>query len=236
MKKIKRTRATRILAGGLAVLLSLGLVLLVDALGGDPWSRAFANRRMLAWANEQWPGNDFYIAEQFGGGYFTYDVKLQSQASRDTWFHVGSVLGLWGYNCDYESQVAQGANTLRRLEETLQRDAAAALQESAFGLAYEPRPVVSLETPQGEPPVGLVLDMPYDRALARQARLCLSIAVNGPPAAAEARELAAGAKAVMKTAGLEFSVYEVTLYDGGAEHQQREDTLVEAAFAAGELP
>lgn len=36
--------------------------------------------------------------------------------------------------------------------------------------------------------------------------------------------------------GLEFSVYEVTLYDGGAEHQQREDTLVEAAFAAGELP
>lgn len=238
MKRFKRTRAARTLAGALALLLILGLALFVDCFSGDPISRAFANRRMLAWANEQWPGHDFYIAEAFGGAAFTYDVRLQSSISADTWFNVGSVLGLWGYRNSYESQVEQGYNTLHRMEQALESAAKACLEEYAFSEKYAPKVYASLGLPGADGRrslPALELDAPYDRALARQASLSLQIATNGPPDPEQARRAAADAKAALEAGGLSFAGYEVTLHDGTVDYQQSLSTLVEAAFSAQEL-
>ena len=237
MKRFKRTRAARTLAGALALLLILGLALLVDCFSGDPVSRAFANRRMLAWANGQWPGHDFYIAEEFGGAAFTYDVRLQSSVSADTWFNVGSVLGLWRYTTDYEFQVEQGYNTCARLEQALASAAASCLEQAAFSATYQPQVYVSLRAPGGQSalPQGMELDMPYDPVLAQQAALSLQLATRGPPHTAQARAAAQDAKAALEAAGLSFARYEITLRDKTVEYQHALETLVEASFTAQEL-
>ena len=63
----ERSPVLRVLAalGGIAI--AAGLVLAVDALGGDPLSRAWAERRALRYAQARYPDQDFFIRSSWCG-------------------------------------------------------------------------------------------------------------------------------------------------------------------------
>ena len=69
MKPIaKRSKGLRVLAavGGLAI--AAGLALTVDALRGDPLSRAWAERRAIARAEKLCPGQTFTVLDAMEPG------------------------------------------------------------------------------------------------------------------------------------------------------------------------
>ena len=107
--KTKRSPVLRVLAalGGIAI--AAGLVLAVDALGGDQLSRAWAERRALRYAQARYPDQDFFIRSSWGGANFVYGATLQSRQSADTAFDVTT--RFWFFTSGREQEMVEDRGT-----------------------------------------------------------------------------------------------------------------------------
>lgn len=83
-----KTKTKKRLAGAAGILIILGLLLAVDAITGDPFSRAWAQWRALHRAETLYPDQEFYVASSYSGQFFNYGVTVQSTTSTDTRFDV----------------------------------------------------------------------------------------------------------------------------------------------------
>lgn len=62
-----KTKTKKRLAGAAGILIILGLLLAVDAITGDPFSRAWAQWRALHRAETLYPDQEFYVASSYSG-------------------------------------------------------------------------------------------------------------------------------------------------------------------------
>ena len=138
-------KTKRILAavGGAAIVLAL--LLAVDAVGGDPLSRAWARRAAIAYAEKLYPGQTFTAdGDAFFVRPFCYDTQVQSEQSPDTNFLVRT--RVWLFTGDtglgtglpgHMYYVEQKRNTCWRLEQEA-GEQLAALAQKKYGDAFAP--------------------------------------------------------------------------------------------------
>ena len=152
-----RTGPRRRAAAAAGVALVLFLLLNACATLGDPLSRAYSRAHALDYANENWPGHDFYIVQTSFSPFWNYNVTVQAADSIDTRFtlRVGTGIVRW---TDYDTVVAQKINTLSRFNDSLQADVQAAFAAAGFSPFEATDFLVTIgETAE------LTLDMPYDK-------------------------------------------------------------------------
>lgn len=82
-----RTGPRRRAAAVAGVALVLFLLLNACATLGDPLSRAYSRAHALDYANENWPGHDFYIVQTSFSPFWNYNVTVQAADSIDTRFN-----------------------------------------------------------------------------------------------------------------------------------------------------
>lgn len=112
-KKLKR-RAFLGIAGCLVFMLIP--IVLICILCGNPISQFIIGRQAEDYIRQQYPGNDFIISEpQYSMKSLGYTVRVESQASRDTYFVLN--YGYFGGDCwdGYEDFVLSGTNTFHRI-------------------------------------------------------------------------------------------------------------------------
>lgn len=203
-----RTKARRRAALAAGIGLVAFLVLLACAALGDPLSRAYSRAHALDYANENWPGHDFYIVETDFFPYWNYNVTVQAADSVDTRFtlRVGTGIVRW---TDYDTVVGLKYNTLNRFEDSLQADVQAAFTAAGFS-PFEATDFLATIGDTAE----LALDMPYDmRDIAPKTSLFI-FGFSDAPGADAAEEILRGAKAVMTEYGIDIDEYCVRMYDG----------------------
>lgn len=88
--KTNKTKNLRRLALAAALLLILALLLVFDAINGDPLSQQWAIHRAIRYAEKLYPEETFHWDQRTapGGQFFHYVVYVQSDQSRDTNFAV----------------------------------------------------------------------------------------------------------------------------------------------------
>ena len=86
--KAKRNKTLRIWAGVGGVVIAAGLLLAADGITGDPLSRAWAERRALAYAERAYPDKTFTVQNSYAGSGFSYGVTVGAEESADTRFDV----------------------------------------------------------------------------------------------------------------------------------------------------
>ena len=235
----ERSPVLRVLAalGGIAI--AAGLVLAVDALGGDPLSRAWAERRALRYAQARYPDQDFFIRSSWGGANFVYGATLQSRQSADTAFDVTT--RFWFFTSGREQEMVenrgttlsrQGAEGAAAIETILDRACpeyerlevyntalSGELQSVELDLCWTP------EDPQGgagEQADLFPLDAPFDPAVTARVpdRLCAQILWDGEPAEADFEAVADAFDAALTAAGYDIDYYDLTLVPRDAGHEE----------------
>ena len=203
-----RTGPRRRAAAAAGVALVLFLLLNACATLGDPLSRAYSRAHALDYANENWPGHDFYIVQTSFSPFWNYNVTVQAADSIDTRFtlRVGTGIVRW---TDYDTVVAQKINTLNRFNDSLQADVQAAFTAAGFSPFEATDFLVTIgETAE------LTLDMPYDKGDIAPKTSLFIFGFSDAPGADAAEEILRGAKAVMTEYGIDIDEYCVTMYDG----------------------
>ncbi len=137
--KTKRILAA---AGGAAIVLAL--LLGVDAISGDPLSRAWSRRAAVRYAEKLYPGQSFTVLGGWGGRFFRYVNEVQSAQSADTRFEIETRFWLFTDDTgpgddvpDHVWRVEQRRNTCLRLEQAADEQLAALAREQ-YGEAFAP--------------------------------------------------------------------------------------------------
>ena len=229
MKMIKR-----ILAGMLGTVLVLGLLAAALGLSGDPLSRAWAEKRAVAYAQELYPGQVFFVQAVARDRPFSYRAEVQSRESGDTHFSV--ITDFWVSTSsagDHIRMVESKWNTKYRLGEEAAERAAAILMvelpEMRFSAVYGTEERIAFVEMEGEAD-GLTLDMPFDASLMNEYEFSLSAVVlcKDDPTEAELREALNRIRAAMEKHGMMFARYDITLIRSDGEGEALNSEMISA--------
>ena len=251
MKPIaKRSKGLRVLAavGGLAI--AAGLALAVDALRGDPLSRAWAERRAIARAEKLCPGQTFTVLDSWGGSFFNYGVTVQAANSPDTTFHVTTSFWLLTED-DAANQLENRSRTLERQGaegaqaiEAVLDEACPQYERAAVYNAYASGELASIEldlcwTPEapaagaGEYAGLFTPDAPFEASVTAKVpdRLCAQILWDGAPENADFETVADAFDAALTAAGYDIDYYDLTLVPQNASHDAIQAMDIERVLA-----
>lgn len=224
-----KTKTKKRLAGAAGILIILCLLLAVDAITGDPLSRAWAEWRALHRAGTLYPEQEFYVASSYSGQFFSYGVTVQSTTSTDTRFDVTT--DFWLFTEDRAGeQVENRWNTCYRMGQEgaeqiagiLAKDAPELNLAGVYGaemctveldLAWEPDGEGSGRSVPGNYPENFPLDAPFEAALLQTvpSRLCLQVNWTGTPTQENLDTVLHTLKQVLEANGLPVTYYDVHL-------------------------
>lgn len=232
MKKIKR-----ILAGILGILLLLTPVFLIDSMMGEPFGKANASRRAIAYAESLYPGQEFYVTGVVCERPFVFRADVQSLQSEDTRFGVTTKYYLNTSDGpedgirDHELLVESGWNTLFRMSEEAAELAEAVIRLKLPELELIPlygvnrsRVFIELCYAEEGKPTGraepyrdaIIRDAAFDPAILSSvpARFSAVVQWPGEPTESDAKDLLIRIKSVLEENGLPMSQYSLVLSDG----------------------
>ena len=170
-KIVKRTKAGRVAAAVLAVLIVAALWLGVSSVTGNPVMEFVAKMRANQYLKETHPQYTLTVEEvkQDRKGAFDYSVFVRDEQTLDVHFFV--IVPLCGAISDsYERAVGENINTQQRLSDDLTQLAQNALQQGAAGLMIKKceatygYDVTGAETFPSIPfSTSFTTDMPFDK-------------------------------------------------------------------------
>lgn len=224
-----KTKTKKRLAGAAGILIILGLLLAVDAITGDPFSRAWAQWRALHRAETLYPNQEFYVASSYSGQFFNYGVTVQSTTSTDTRFDVTT--DFWLFTEDRaEEQVESRWNTCYRMGQEGAEQIADILAQEApelnlagiygtdlnraeLDLAWEPDGEGAGRSHPEKTPEMFPLDGAFDMSILQKApsRLCLQVNWTGTPTQENLDTVLQTLKQVMEANDLPVTYYDVHL-------------------------
>lgn len=224
-----KTKTKKRLAGAAGILIILGLLLAVDAITGDPFSRAWAQWRALHRAETLYPDQEFYVASSYSGQFFNYGVTVQSTTSTDTRFDVTT--DFWLFTEDRaEEQVENRWNTCYRMGQEGAEQIADILAQEApelnlagiygtglnraeLDLAWEPDGEGAGRSHPEKTPELFPLDGAFDMSILQKApsRLCLQVNWTGTPTQENLDTVLQTLKQVMEANDLPVTYYDVHL-------------------------
>ena len=224
-----KTKTKKRLAGAAGILIILGLLLAVDAITGDPFSRAWAQWRALHRAETLYPDQEFYVASSYSGQFFNYGVTVQSTTSTDTRFDVTT--DFWLFTEDRaEEQVENRWNTCYRMGQEGAEQIADILAQEApelnlagiygtdlnraeLDLAWEPDGEGAGRSHPEKTPEMFPLDGAFDMSILQKtpSRLCLQVNWTGTPAQENLDTVLQTLKQVMEANDLPVTYYDVHL-------------------------
>ena len=224
-----KTKTKKRLAGAAGLLIILGLLLAVDAITGDPFSRAWAQWRALHRAETLYPDQEFYVASSYSGQFFNYGVTVQSTTSTDTRFDVTT--DFWLFTEDRAGeQVENRWNTCYRMGQEGAEQIAGILAQEApelnlagiygtdlnrveLDLAWEPDGEGAGRSHPEKTPELFPLDGAFDMSILQQvpSRLCLQVNWTGTPTQENLDTVLQTLKQVMEANGLPVTYYDVHL-------------------------
>lgn len=224
-----KTKTKKRLAGAAGILIILGLLLAVDAITGDPFSRAWAQWRALHRAETLYPDQEFYVASSYSGQFFNYGVTVQSTTSTDTRFDVTT--DFWLFTEDRAGeQVENRWNTCYRMGQEGAEQIAGILAQEApelnlagiygtdlnrveLDLAWEPDGEGAGRSHPEKTPELFPLDGAFDMSILQQvpSRLCLQMNWTGTPTQEDLDTVLQTLKQVMEANGLPVTYYDVHL-------------------------
>lgn len=247
-----KTKTKKRLAGAAGILIILCLLLAVDAITGDPVSRAWAEWRALHRAEALYPGQDFYVTSSYSGQFFSYGVTVQSTTSPDTHFDVTT--DFWLFTEDRAQDLVEKRwNTCYRMGEEgadeiakiLARDAPDLTLAGVYGgemstveldLAWEPDGDGSGRSVPGNYLENFPLDGPFDASLLEKvpSRICLQVLWNGTPTQENLNTVLHTVKQVLEANNLPVSYYDVALVpkEGYSSHEELLEKVVESGPVA----
>jgi len=199
------------IAGIIAVVLILCILLITNAFVGNPISVKLAEKAIDEYIEENYPSLDLEIGKpvyNFKDG--SYVVRVRSNTSIDTNFHVNYRGGEICYD-SYESDVLGLFNTLSRLSKeysNLVTDIVAnelGYKENSTWVNYD-------ENIYENPSQVLELDMRFDRELPISAEIMIDIDIESP-SLDEASIILAKAHKVFKEKRCNFEKYGLSLKD-----------------------
>lgn len=225
----------RIWAGILGAALVLGLLMTALGLSGDPLSRFWAEKRAIVFAEELYPGQEFFVQAVTRDRPFSYRVEVQSQTSVDTRFSVTT--DFWVRTSDEDSRgnadhvrlVEEKWNTRRRLgEETAKRAAAILLVElpeiqfsPLYGIDEETVFVdlCAMEEEWERCRQELSVDMAFEPELFEKMTVCMSAVAlwQENPTAEDLQETLIRIRTAMEKHGMMFDYYEISLIRSDGE-------------------
>lgn len=224
-----KTKTKKRLAGAAGILIILGLLLAVDAITGDPFSRAWAQWRALHRAENLYPNQEFYVASSYSGQFFNYGVTVQSTTSTDTRFDVTT--DFWLFTEDRAGeQVESRWNTCYRMGQEGAEQIAGILAQEApelnlagiygtdlnraeLDLAWEPDGEGASRSHPEKTPEMFPLDGAFDMSILQKApsRLCLQVNWTGTPTQENLDTVLQTLKQVMEANDLPVTYYDVHL-------------------------
>lgn len=224
-----KTKTKKRLAGAAGILIILGLLLAVDAITGDPFSRAWAQWRALHRAETLYPDQEFYVASSYSGQFFNYGVTVQSTTSTDTRFDVTT--DFWLFTEDRAGeQVENRWNTCYRMGQEGAEQIAGILAQEApelnlagiygtdlnrveLDLAWEPDGEGAGRSHPEKTPELFPLDGAFDMSILQKvpSRLCLQVNWTGTPTQENLDTVLHTLKQVMEANGLPVTYYDVHL-------------------------
>ena len=229
MKMIKR-----VLAGMLGTILVLGLMATALGLSVDPLSRAWAEKRAIAYAQELYPGQEFFVKAVVKDWPFSYRTEVQSRTSEDTHFSV--ITDFWVRTSsagDHVRMVESKWNTKYRLGEEAAERAAAILMvelpQMRFSPIYGTEERIAFVEMEGKA-AGLTLDMSFDASLMKEYEFSLSAVAlcEDDPTEAELKETLNRIRAAMEKHGMMFEFYDITLIRSDGEGEALNSEMVSA--------
>ncbi|MDK2813224.1 MAG: hypothetical protein PWQ08_479 [Clostridiales bacterium] len=170
-KPVRKTKAGRVAAAVLAVLIVAGLWLGVSSVTGNPVMELIAKIRASQYLKEAFPQYSFTVEEvkQDWKGTFDYNVYVWDEQTLDVHFFV-TVPFCGGISDGYERAVGENINTQQRLSDDLTQLAQDALQQEAAGLMIKKceatygYDVTGAETFPSIPfSTSFTTDMPFDK-------------------------------------------------------------------------
>ena len=224
-----KTKTKKRLAGAAGILIILCLLLAVDAVTGDPVSRAWAEWRALHRAEALYPGQEFYVSSSYSGQFFGYGATVQSTTSTDTHFDV--TMDFWLFTEDRaEEQVENRWNTCYRMGEegadliaaAMAKDAPELVLSGNYGpemrtveldLAWEPDGEGAGRSVPSNYAENFPLDGSFDVSLLKNvpSRVCMQVLWQGTPAQEDLDSVLRTVKQVMEANDLPVTYYDVTL-------------------------
>ena len=224
-----KTKTKKRLAGAAGILIILGLLLAVDAVTGDPFSRAWAQWRALHRAETLYPDQEFTVASSYSGQFFNYGVTVQSTTSTDTRFDVTT--DFWLFTQDRAGERVENRwNTCYRMgEEGADEIAKIRAREArelglagVYGgemctveldLAWEPDGEGAGRSHPEKTPELFPLDGSFDASLLQKvpSRLCVQVNWTGTPVQEDLDTVLHTLKRVLEANGLPVTYYDVML-------------------------
>lgn len=224
-----KTKTKKRLAGAAGILIILGLLLAVDAITGDPFSRAWAQWRALHRAETLYPDQEFYVVSSYSGQFFNYGVTVQSTTSTDTRFDVTT--DFWLITEDRaEEQVENRWNTCYRMGQEGAEQIADILAQEApelnlagvygtdlnrveLDLAWEPDGEGAGRPHPEKTPELFPLDGAFDMSILQKvpSRLCLQVNWTGTPTQEDLDTVLQTLKQVLEANDLPVTYYDVHL-------------------------
>lgn len=224
-----KTKTKKRLAGAAGILIILGLLLAVDAITGDPFSRAWAQWRALHRAETLYPDQEFYVVSSYSGQFFNYGVTVQSTTSTDTRFDVTT--DFWLITEDRaEEQVENRWNTCYRMGQEGAEQIAGILAQEApelnlagiygtdlnrveLDLAWEPDGEGAGRSHPEKTPELFPLDGAFDMSILQKvpSRLCLQVNWTGTPTQQDLDTVLQTLKQVLEANDLPVTYYDVHL-------------------------
>lgn len=247
-----KTKTKKRLAGAAGILIILCLLLAVDAVTGDPLSRAWAEWRALHRAETLYPGQEFYVTSSYSGQFFNYGATVQSATSPDTRFDVTT--WLWLFAEDYaQEQVENRWHTCYRMgtegadeiAKILARDVPELELAGIYGaegrtveldLAWEPDGAGAGRSTPENYLENFPLDAPFEPSLLQKvpSQICLQVLWNGTPTREDLDRVLHTLKQVLEQNDLPVTYYDVALVpmDGYNSHEELLDMVVESGTMA----
>lgn len=224
-----KTKTKKRLAGAAGILIILGLLLAVDAITGDPFSRAWAQWRALHRAETLYPDQEFYVVSSYSGQFFNYGVTVQSTTSTDTRFDVTT--DFWLFTEDRAGEQMENRwNTCYRMGQEGAEQIADILAQEApelnlagvygtdlnrveLDLAWEPDGEGAGRPHPEKTPELFPLDGAFDMSILQKvpSRLCLQVNWTGTPTQEDLDTVLQTLKQVLEANDLPVTYYDVHL-------------------------
>jgi len=224
-----KTKTKKRLAGAAGILIILGLLLAVDAITGDPFSRAWAQWRALHRAETLYPNQEFTVASSYSGQFFNYGVTVQSTTSTDTRFDVTT--DFWLFTEDRAGEQMENRwNTCYRMGQEGAEQIADILAQEApelnlagvygtdlnrveLDLAWEPDGEGAGRPHPEKTPELFPLDGAFDMSILQKvpSRLCLQVNWTGTPTQEDLDTVLQTLKQVLEANDLPVTYYDVHL-------------------------
>lgn len=247
-----KTKNKRKLAGTLAVLLIVLVLLVFDGINGDPFSQRWAMHRAIQFAENLYPNQTFTTVGAGATRGYRYLYEVQSQQSKDTRFYVETRFWFFTDDSDINGHtpyVEARLNTAWRMEKEA-GDALAPVLVQALpecDIPYdETQQCVTVYLPYEadkdvtelgmEYQQWLPLDAPFEKNILQNvpAKLAITIQTTAQPQQAELQPALQKVKAACEANGYHFSAYDVTLIQRDIPYGTALDQCVQSGDVAAE--